>query len=129
MLLRGRVGRHTRLGGRQCQNWADDQKKVTEWLRLIPWTDGGAAGAPAGADNGLDEPIHSGISSYALYRAISRFEDLQFPGQRSGFIDPDGGMIKRISQLLVLHNSVEDMPGESIDDKHRDWIEILDYSH
>src|SRR5450631_3766101 len=89
MSLRGRVGRHTRSGGRQCQNWVDDQQTVIDLLNAIPVTGAGAGGSLGGR-------IVLGIASEALCRAISRFEDKYFPGQRSGFIDPGGKMWNRL---------------------------------
>src|SRR4051794_29321572 len=41
MPIRARVGRHTRAGGRECQNRADDQKTVIDLLNRIPATSGG----------------------------------------------------------------------------------------
>lgn len=93
-VLRGRVGRHTRSGGRHCQNWADDQKTVMDILNAIPVIQGGAGGSLGGR-------IVLGISSDALYRAISRFEDRYFPGQRSGFIDPGGAMWDRMLTVAM----------------------------
>jgi hypothetical protein len=98
MGLRARVGRHFHLQGRQCQNWPDDQRAIIALLNLIPVEDGGAGGALGGR-------IVSGISSDELYRAILHFEDLYFPGQRSGFVDPDGPMLKRIEDLAARPSS------------------------
>jgi len=92
MSLRGRVGRHT-TSGRQCQNWVDDQQIVTDLLNAIPLVQGGAAGSLGGR-------IVLGIASEALCQAISRFEDRHFPRQRSGFVDPDGAMLKRMLKVL-----------------------------
>src|SRR5262245_2706003 len=92
MLLRGRVGRHARAGGRQCQNWIEDQQTVIGLLNRIAANDGGGGGILGG-------PIVAGISSDALYRAIAQFEDRHFPGQRSGFVDPGGAMLKRMEEL------------------------------
>jgi hypothetical protein len=36
MPIRARVGKHTRAGGRQCQNLADDQRTVVDLLNRIP---------------------------------------------------------------------------------------------
>lgn len=94
MPLRARVGRHTRLAGRHCQNWAEDQQTVIDLLNRIPVTDGGAGGK-------LNGRIIVGMSSDALYRAISQFEDKHFPGQRSGFVDPDGAMLKLMHELAA----------------------------
>jgi hypothetical protein len=92
MSLRARVGRHTQAGGRQCQNWPDDQQTVIALLNRIPVSDGGAGGSLGGR-------IVSGLSSDALARALARFEDRHFPGQRSGFVDPGGAMLRRMQEL------------------------------
>lgn len=92
MPLRGRVGRHTQAGGRQCQNWPEDQQTVIALLNRIPVRDGGAGGSLAGR-------IVSGLSSDTLYRAISQFEDKYFPRQRSGFVEPGGAMLRRMEAL------------------------------
>jgi hypothetical protein len=121
MSLRGRVGRHTRSGGRQCQNWAEDQRAVTELLNRISFVDGGAEGTLSGR-------IVLGISSDPLYRAISRFEDKHFPGQHSGFVDPGRAMWRRMEELAqapgwdlrLLSGGID---GESTDDRHRGEIE------
>lgn len=94
MPLRGRVGRHTHKGARQCQNWSDDQQALIALLNRIPVSDGGAGGS-------LNGRVVSGLSSDALYRAIARFEDKHFPGQRSGFVDPGGAMLRRIEELAA----------------------------
>ncbi len=94
MSLRGRVGRHTHAGGRQCQNWSEDQQTVIALLNRISVSDGGAGGSIAGR-------IVSGLSSDALYRAISQFEEKHFPGQRSGFVDPGGAMLWRMEELAA----------------------------
>jgi len=95
MTLKARVGRHTRDKGRQCQNRAADQRTVIDLLNRIPVSEGGAGGA-------LKGPIVAGISSDALYRAISQFEDKYFPGQRNGFVDPGRTMLKRMEELAKL---------------------------
>jgi hypothetical protein len=92
MALRGRVGRHTQAGGRHCQNWADDQQTVIDLLNRISVADGGAGG-------GLGGRVVAGIAGDALYNAIRRFEDKYFPGQRSGFLDPGGPMLRRMEEL------------------------------
>ena len=97
MPLRGRVGRHSHAGGRQCQNWSDDQTTVITLLNRIPVSDGGAGGSLTGR-------IVAGLSSDALYRAIVQFEDRHFPRQRSGFVDPGGPMLMRLEQLAALGN-------------------------
>src|SRR5215471_15384176 len=94
MPLRARVGRHTRLGGRHCQNWAEDQQTIIDLLNHIPAANGGAGGK-------LNGRIIVGISSQALSQAISHFEDRNFPGQRSGFVDPGGAMLKRMEELAA----------------------------
>jgi hypothetical protein len=94
MSLRGRVGRHTNDGGRQCQNWPEDQQTVIALLNRIPFSDGGAGGSITGR-------VVSGQSSEALYSAISRFEDKYFPGQQRGFVDPGGAMLKRMEELAA----------------------------
>jgi hypothetical protein len=94
MPLRGRVGRHTRDGGRHCQNWPDDQQSVISLLNRIPVATGGAAGS-------LSKPVISGICGDELYRAISTFEDKYFPGQRSGYLDSAGAMLKRMEDLAA----------------------------
>src|SRR5258706_3853035 len=95
MSLRGRVGRHTHDGGRHCQNWPDDQQSVISLLNRIPVAAGGAAGS-------LSKPVISGICGDELYRAISAFEDKYFPGQRSGYLDPAGAMLKRMEELAAV---------------------------
>ena len=94
MPLRGRVGRHTRTGGRHCQNWPDDQQNVISLLNRVPISDGGSAGR-------LGNKVISGICSDELYRAISSFEDKHFPGQGSGYVDPAGPMLKRMEDLAA----------------------------
>jgi len=91
--LRGRVGRHTQSGLRQCQNWPDDQEIVIDLLNAIPFMVGGAGGI-------LERRTVSGIASEPLCRAISRFEDKYFPGQQSGFVDPGGAMLKKMLEIL-----------------------------
>jgi hypothetical protein len=67
---------------------------VVTLLNRIPVNDGGAGGS-------LNGRIVSGRSSDALYGAISQFEDKHFPGQRSGFVDPAGLMLKRMEELAA----------------------------
>ena len=98
MSLRGRVGRHTRHGGQHCQNWPDDQKSVIALLNRIPVNDGGSGGGLNGSIGGR---IVAGMASDALYGAIIAFEDKHFPGQRSGFVDPAGSMLKRMQDLAA----------------------------
>jgi hypothetical protein len=93
MPLRARVGRHTRGGGRNCQNWPDDQQTVIGLLTRVP--------GPAGGAGSLSAKVVSGICSDELYRAISTFEDKHFPGQRSGYVDPAGAMLKRMEALTA----------------------------
>ena len=92
MPIRARVGKHTRAGGRQCQNWADDQKTVVDLLNRIPATNGGAGG-------GLRPRIIAGIASAELYAAIVAFETKHFPGQRLGFFEPGGTMFRKLEVL------------------------------
>jgi hypothetical protein len=99
MSLRGRVGRHG-VGGRQCQNWVDDQQQVIDLLNSIPVAQGGAGGQLGGR-------IVLGIASQALNLAIARFEDRYFPGQRSGFVDPGAKMWKRMASVMAASNPQE----------------------
>jgi hypothetical protein len=92
MSLRARVGRHTNEGGRQCQNWADDQQTVTDLLNRIAVNNGGAGGS-------LKAPIREGTCGDALYAAIQQFEAKHFPRQRNGYVDPGGAMLKRMEDL------------------------------
>jgi hypothetical protein len=94
MALRARVGRHTRDGGRHCQNYPDDQQTVISLLNIVSISDGGSGGR-------LGNKVFSGVCSHELYRAISTFEDKHFPGQRSGYVDPGGAMLKRMETLAV----------------------------
>jgi hypothetical protein len=94
-MARGR----SRGGGRQCQNWPEDQKTVIALLTRIPVQDGGAGGSLGG-------PIVAGQSSDALYRAITVFEDRQFPGQRTGFVEPGGAMLRRMEELAARSGSI-----------------------
>jgi hypothetical protein len=95
MALRGRVGRHTQLGGRQCQNWSDDQQQVIDLLNKISVQNGGAYGW-------LKPPrIIAGIAGNELYAAIVTFENKQYPGQNSGYIDPGGPMYQKLVALAV----------------------------
>jgi hypothetical protein len=71
----------------------DDQQIVMDLLNAIPAVHGGAAGSLGGR-------VVLGIASEALCQAISRFEDRHFPRQRSGFVDPDGAMLKRMLKVL-----------------------------
>jgi hypothetical protein len=92
MALRGRVGRHTQQGGRQCQNWSDDQQQVIDLLNKISVQNGGAYGW-------LKPRIIGGIASNELYAAIVTFENKQYPGQNSGYIDPGGPMYRKLVLL------------------------------
>jgi hypothetical protein len=98
MSIRARVGRHTRDGKRQCQNWWGDQKTVTDLLNGISSSDGGAAGT-------LSDTMVAGICGNALYEAISEFEDKHFPGQGSGYVDPGGAMLRLMEQLIARPGS------------------------
>lgn len=102
MNLKARVGRHTKLAGRQCQNWASDQETVVRLLNRIPAAHGGAGG-------GLHPGIVDGIASDELYRAIQRLEDLHVPRQGSGFIDP-GGALWGILERLAVEQPAPDPP-------------------
>lgn len=92
MAIRARVGRHARNGGRQCQNWADDQQTVSGLLNRIPTEKGGTQG-------GLNGRFTAGICSDPLYGAILLFENKYFPGQGNGFVDPASMMLKRMEDL------------------------------
>lgn len=92
MALRGRVGRHAQTGGRHCQNWVEDQQAIVSFLNQIPVDRGGAGGQ-------LRPRIIAGLASDDLYKAILRFEDMHFPSQRSGFVDPSGPMYQRLQSL------------------------------
>jgi len=94
--LKARVGRHTKAGQRHCQNWVADQNTVIGLLNQIAMSDGGAEGMLDGSIRGR---MVAGTASDALYAAISRFEDMYFPGQRSGYIDPGGRMFRRMEEL------------------------------
>jgi hypothetical protein len=61
MPLKARVGRHTRDGGRQCQNLPDDQSTVINLLIRIRPIDGGAAG-------GLGGPVVAGYAATPSFR-------------------------------------------------------------
>jgi hypothetical protein len=89
MAIRARVGRHTQLGGRQCQNWSDDQKTIIDLLNRIAPSNSGTGGS-------LKPRIVAGIASDELFSAIVAFENKQFPGQRSGFVDPGGPMYQKL---------------------------------
>ncbi len=114
MALRARVGRHTRHGGQHCQNWPDDQKSVIALLNRIPVNDGGTGG---GLNGNIGGRIVAGMASDALYGAIIKFEDKHFPGQRSGFVDPTGRMLKRMEELASrpLHVPANDPMPDPID--------------
>jgi len=92
MSIKGRVGRHNRTGGRNCQNWVDDQQKIVNLLNQISVLDGGTAGQ-------LRPRMIAGIASDELYRSILKFEDKYFPGQRSGYVDPGGRMYQKLAAL------------------------------
>ncbi len=94
MPIRARVGRHAKAGGRHCQNWADDQNTVVALLNQIPVALGGAGGT-------LRPRIVAGIASDDLYQSILQFEERYFPGQRSGFIDPDGLIYQRMLSVTT----------------------------
>jgi hypothetical protein len=94
MAIRGRVGRHTQLGGKHCQNWSDDQKAIIDLLNRI-------APSNAGTGGSLKPRIVAGIASDELYNAIVAFENKHFPGQRSGFVDPGGKMYQKLEALAT----------------------------
>src|SRR5262245_21484478 len=96
MPLTARVGRHTKSGQRHCQNWVDDQNTVIGLLNQIAMSDGGMEGMLDGRIRGR---LVAGMASDSLYAAISRFEDMYFPGQRSGYVDPGGRMLRRMEEL------------------------------
>jgi hypothetical protein len=92
MPIRARVGKHTKAGGRQCQNWADDQRTVVDLLNKISTANGGAG-------QGLRPRIIGGIASNELYAAIVAFETKNFPGQHLGFFEPGGTMFRKLEAL------------------------------
>jgi len=92
MALRARVGKHTRDGGRQCQNWADDQTTVIALLNRISIADGGTGGA-------LKPRIIVGMVSADFHAAIIAFESKHFPSQRLGYFDPAGPMFKKLEAM------------------------------
>jgi hypothetical protein len=94
MAIRARVGRHTQLGGRHCQNWSDDQRAVIDLLNRISPPNGGAGGS-------LHPRIVAGIASAELYSAIVAFENRHFPGQRGGFVEPGSPMYQRLEALAA----------------------------
>ncbi len=93
MPLRGRVGRHAHTGV-QCQNWKDDQLTVIALLNRIPISDGGAEGM-------LKAHVVSGLASEELFTSILYFENRQFRGRPSGFVDPGGPMLARLEALAA----------------------------
>jgi hypothetical protein len=103
MPLRGRVGRHTGQGGRHCRNSPEDQQTVIALLNGIPVSEGGAGGSITGR-------VIDGMANDALYRALVRFEDRHFPGQRSGFVDPGGRMLKLMEALSAPRPAVVPPP-------------------
>lgn len=119
MGIRARVGRHFHLQERQCQNWADDQRIITALLNLIPVEDGGAGGKLGGK-------IIGGISSDDLYKAILHFEDFHFPGQRSGFVDPNGAMLKRLDDLAARPSSRPNGPPSRNSEPTPERVKALD---
>ena len=94
MPIRARVGRHTRAGGRHCQNWAEDQQTVIDLLNRVPVAGGGTNGA-------LRPRVVAGIASSELYAAIVEFERKNFPRQHLGFFDPGGPMFKKLETLAT----------------------------
>jgi hypothetical protein len=91
----GRVGRHTREGGRQCRNWRKDQQTVIDLLNRIPVADGGSGGKL------VVRHIVDGTCGDALYGAIRQFEHKNFPQRDTGFVDPDGDMLKLMEKLAA----------------------------
>ena len=94
MTLKARVGRHAKTGGRHCQNWSEDQTKIVVLLNKMSVQSGGAGGS-------LNPRVIAGIAGDDLFRAILLFEEKHFPGQRSGFVDPGGLMLKRLEALAA----------------------------
>lgn len=94
MAIKGRVGRHTQIREKQCQNWSDDQKAIIDLLNRIAPSNSGTGGS-------LKPRIVAGIASDELYNAIVAFEDKHFPRQRSGFVDPGGAMFRKLETLAT----------------------------
>jgi hypothetical protein len=89
--IRGRVGRHANTGA-QCQNWAEDQQTIINMLNVLPLADGGP-------EAGILGKVVNGMASDALYKAILRFQKLQFPAQQIGFIEPGGPILAKLDAL------------------------------
>lgn len=87
----GRVGRHANPGT-QCQNWAEDQQTIINMLNVLPLADGGPEASILGK-------VVNGVASDALYKAILRFQKLQFPAQQIGFIEPGGPILAKLDAL------------------------------
>jgi hypothetical protein len=104
-LLRARVGRHTRAGGRACQNRADDQKTVIDLLNRIPAASGGAGG-------GLKPRVIDGIASNERYAAIVAFETKYLPGRRLGYFEPGGTMFRKLEALVRWQRAAGTAPLE-----------------
>jgi hypothetical protein len=94
MPIRARVGRHTRDGGRHCQNWSDDQQTIVNLLNSVSIGNGGTGGS-------LKPRIVAGMAAEDMYKAIVAFEDKYFPGQRSGYFDPGGKMYTKLEALAA----------------------------
>ena len=90
MSILERVGRHARAGGRHCRNLVDDQQFIINLLNYISVSLGGTEGKLQ------FKRLVDGVCPDALYAAIVRFEDRYFPKQGSGYVDPDGMMIKEV---------------------------------
>src|SRR6266496_451557 len=118
MPIKGRVGRHMHNRGRQCQNWSEDQQYIIDLLNRIPANQAGAHGTLSGR-------IISGISSDALYGAILVFEEKHFPGRRSGFIDPNGAVLRRMEALVSSRSSAPSAPSPQVSPKPPSPLQIL----
>lgn len=104
--------------GRQCQNWPVDQQHIIDLLNRIPANQGGAHGTLSGR-------IISGISSDALYGAILAFEEKHFPGRRSGFVDPNGAVLRRMEALVSSQSSAPSAPSPQVSPKPPSPLQIL----
>jgi hypothetical protein len=71
---------------------------VIDLLNSIGVPDGGTGGSLNGTINGR---LVAGTASEALCHAIAAFEDRQFPGQRSGVVEPDGRLLARMEALAT----------------------------
>ena len=101
MAIRARVGRHTQLGGRHCQNWSDDQRAVIDLLNRISPPNGGAGGS-------LYPRIVAGIASAELYNAMVAFENRHFRRPRRGKFAARGWLARthrRLPGRLRIHGA------------------------